>query len=417
VTLSWTASAGELTSYLVAARTSAGTSDAATLDTRSISTSFTAIGVEPGTYYVRIQARNACGTSPASNEVVVTVGAPIPTPLTILHVFTGGSDGQQVWSLVQAADGNFYGTTGGGGAFGYGTIFKMTPTGGFSVLYSFNRARASGSSFVEAKDGNFYGMSVTANDWPAANFISAYKVTAAGVFTPLHLFDPATEGTPNLWFSGSDGYLYGTSTWNSATGFNGTAFKLTLDGTVTILHALDGLAPYMLIQTSDGSFYGLAAGTDNTIFFRMTAAGVVNSVYTSAERSYPGTLVQAVDGNLYGTTHGLIPYTAFRLTLGGAFTTLHLFTQSEAFPEWGDSLIQAADGNFYGIAAHGGPGISHPMNGRCFFGCGTIYKMTPTGAVTRLYQFGNDVAGTALIQATDGNLYGTSSGTIFRLTP
>src|SRR5215469_12845470 len=59
--------------------------------------------------------------------------------LTTLHSFTGGSDGAaSAAAVIQARDGNLYGTTLGGGAYGLGTIFKITPSGTLTTLYSFN---------------------------------------------------------------------------------------------------------------------------------------------------------------------------------------------------------------------------------------------------------------------------------------
>jgi hypothetical protein len=78
VTLTWNAASGDPTSYVIEAGSSPGTSDLANFDTRSTATSFTATAVSAGTYFLRVRARNACGTGGPSNEVTVTVGLPVP---------------------------------------------------------------------------------------------------------------------------------------------------------------------------------------------------------------------------------------------------------------------------------------------------------------------------------------------------
>ncbi len=139
-----------------------------------------------------------------------------------------------------------------------------------------------------------------------------------------------------------------------------------------------------------------------------------------------GALVQGADGNFYGTTYygGNGPCdggcgTVFRITPTGTLTTLHTFDSSDgANPEAG--LILAKDGNFYGTTYAGGG------NAACSGGCGTIFKITTTGALTTLHSFeytdgANPIA--AVIQGSDGNFYGTTAsggatfrGTIFKIT-
>ena len=118
-------------------------------------------------------------------------------------------------------------------------------------------------------------------------------------------------------------------------------------------------------------------------------------------------LVEGIDGNLYGTTqnggsggNG----TVFKIGLAGNFTVLHNFDATGADGLGPSSLVQATDGAFYGLTGAGGSGSD------CFLGCGTIFKITPGGAFTTLHDFsyaeGTRTSG-GLIQASDGNLYGT----------
>src|SRR5579872_3273703 len=118
-----------------------------------------------------------------------------------------------------------------------------------------------------------------------------------------------------------------------------------------------------------------------------------------------GGLIQATDGNFYGTTSsgggGSCTFgcgTIFKITPAGALTMLYSFQ----YPEWGPSsgLIQANNGNFYGTTAYGGGSSNcYELNG-----CGTVYEITPGGTLTTVYSF-SELAGllSGVIQASDGN--------------
>jgi uncharacterized repeat protein (TIGR03803 family) len=199
----------------------------------------------------------------------------------------------------------------------------------------------------------------------------------------------------------------------------------------------DGVFPiFGLVQASNGNFYGTtpgasAVGSLGTIF-EITPAGRFTTLHTfngTDSASPSGPLIQASDGNLYGTT-GAAFGTVFEITLAGKFKTLHTFNGADgAGPSLG--LAQATDGNFYGTTQQGG------ANNSCPHGCGTVFRMKPKGALKTIYNFcskadcadGSDpIAG--LVQAPDGNFYGTTAesgnetacggygcGTVFALTP
>jgi uncharacterized repeat protein (TIGR03803 family) len=205
----------------------------------------------------------------------------------------------------------------------------------------------------------------------------------------------------------------------------------------------DGTSPFGLVQGADGNFYGttLQGGANNFgTVFKITPSGGLTTLYSfcsqsgCTEGSTPGMLVQATDGNLYGTTgegggntktcSGFINHcgTVFKITPSGALTTLYGFCpQSGCTDGFGPSgLVQATDGNFYGTTDDGGANICDVSLGS--HGCGTVFKITPSGALTTLYSFfcsRSDCAdgylpNTALVQATDGNFYGTTQfGGIF----
>ena len=178
---------------------------------------------------------------------------------------------------------------------------------------------------------------------------------------------------------GTDGLLYGTTQQGGGAG-GGTVFSLTTGGTQTILHRFDG---------GDGAAPNAA-------------------------------LIRGANGDFYGTTEDGGFYnggTAFEVTTGGTVTVLHDFGQGNDGYAPEGSLVLAADGNFYGTASHGG-----------FYGQGIVFRLAPDGTYTILYDFGTAiddgaVPTSALVQGTDGNLYGTTldggyydQGTVFQIT-
>ena len=216
---------------------------------------------------------------------------------TILHIFGDGSvpnDGKGPYAgLVQGPDGSFYGTTWFGGAsaatadpshFGYGTVFKITPTGQETVLHSFsdgtvlNDGIYPSAPLVLGPDGNFYGTTsaggstaVRGTDQTGAGTL--FKITPSGQETVLHsFFVNQTDGAGPAagLLLGDDGNFYGTTEYggDTTTPRGGTIFQLTPSGKVTILHTFqndpDGSEPYAgLVEGSDMRMYGttLIGGT------------------------------------------------------------------------------------------------------------------------------------------------------------
>jgi uncharacterized repeat protein (TIGR03803 family) len=208
--------------------------------------------------------------------------------LTTIHTFCSENncaDGYNpVAGLIQATDGDFYSTTQWGGANGFGTIFKITPGGTLTTLYSFCSIRNSSgycadgtnsyAPLLQATDGNFYGT-----NWAGGTYNDGivFSITPSGTFTTLHSFDGTDgQGLYAGLIRATDGNFYGTAD-NGGSGTNcspncGTIFRMTLDGTVTTLHnfngavAGEGWGPYAaLAQDTDGSLYGLTqmGGTSN----------------------------------------------------------------------------------------------------------------------------------------------------------
>ena len=346
----------------------------------------------------------------------------------------GGVAGEfpEYMSLVQGTDGNFYGTTSGGGStasggFGAGTVFKMTPAGTLTTLYTFdfsdeaNNGATPWAGLIHASDGNFYGTTKGNNYYG-----SVFKITPGGALTTLHTFDSTDGFFPEApLVQGSDGNFYGTTNAGGA-GRHGTVFKITSSGALTTLHnfcpncgALDGAGPMgALIQATDGNFYGTTYGggaAGSGTVFKMTPAGALTTLYSFSGRDdglYPSAgLIQAKDGNFYGTNLD----EAFRLTPAGTLTTLFSFNGGSDGRVLVTGLTQASDGNLYGTTQAGGTD-----------GYGTVFQLSVAGTLTTLHSFGQTDGASpqcGLVQGTGGKLYGTATfggaddgGTVFSFT-
>ena len=316
----------------------------------------------------------------------------------------------------------------------------------FARLFSFDGTdgRSPQSPMVQGVDGNLYGTTYTGGSSVCSYGCGiVFKITPGGKETSLYQFckTKCTDGahpTAGLVLA-TNGDFYGTTYYGGAHGA-GTVFKITAAGVLTTLYSFcaskncpDGTNPYGgLVQATDGNFYGTTQygglHSDGTVF-RITPAGGFESLHSfhyPVDGEWPyGTLIQATDGYLYGTTYfggelkpGVAASgTVFRISLGGTLATVHPFNFNKGEGGYIQSgVIQASDGNLYGTTGSGG--------GNCE--CGTVFRVTPAGKLTTLHDFSNS-DGThpyaALMQATDGNLYGTTYGggasifgTLFKIT-
>jgi uncharacterized repeat protein (TIGR03803 family) len=241
--------------------------------------------------------------------------------LVTLYSFVGyPTDGSQpLAALVQATDGKFYGTTVAGGTENYGTVFKITPRGTQVTLYSFcaqtNCTDGANpyAALVQATDGNFYGTAFYGGAYYYDGTV--FKITPGGILTTLHSFDCTDGCSPEAGLiQGSDGNFYGTTTYGGTSsacfGGCGTVFRITPGGTLTTLHSFDGAdgnGPQSLVQATDGNFYGTttSGGTfnDGTIF-KITPGGTLTTLhcFDGNHGAIPyGGLVQDTSGTFYGT--------------------------------------------------------------------------------------------------------------------
>ena len=355
---------------------------------------------------------------------------------SVLHNFSGGEGGQMpVWRLREASDGAFYGST----CIADSIVFRITPGGSFSALYRFD---TTGGLYLggicpvveltEEPDGLLYGHATYAG----AHYPVPYGAGTLFRIDPresqpqaaiLHAFQGPDGAQPVGGLTpGPNGALYGTTYEGGPFGL-GSIYRREATGEVTTVHAFqgeDGARPYgSLFRAGDGALYGTASeggATGAGTLFRIDDTGdfsVLHAFTSGVDGRAPVELMQARDGYFYGVTYYDGPGTGgtvFRLGPGNAFQTLHAFSPAPSHPASG--VIQATDGSFYGTTQ-----VSYQSGG-------AVFRLSPTGELTILHEFQN-APGTngswfpsGLIQATDGFLYGTVSyytypgqGAVFRI--
>jgi uncharacterized repeat protein (TIGR03803 family) len=388
--------------------------------------------------------------------------------LTTLYSFTGGSDGELPWGgLVQAADGNLYGTTQSGGTYGFGTVFQIAPAGALNTIAQFDGFNGANPSaaLIQASDGNLYGTTETGG---SAGDGAIFRI---GVSGPLQItgeptdqaaytggtaiFTVATSGSAPVhyqWQQDGINLTDGGNISGSATATLSLTNVTVADAalyTVVVSNAFNSLtSDYAILEivysppdiTQQPASQTRVAGTTAT--FSVTAAGDQPLAYQWQDNgtnlsdggaisgSATSTLTLAnvstasqghysviVSNALFSVPSAQAVLTVVPATApSAALNDLRLFsgTTDGAFPYAG--LIQGKDGYLYGLTEAGG---SH------FYG--SSFRLPVGGGLSTIYNFSDGTTGAnpyaRLVQGTNGIFYGTTAeggtngyGTLFKMT-
>jgi uncharacterized repeat protein (TIGR03803 family) len=292
----------------------------------------------------------------------------------LLHSFAGGSkDGENPsGGMTLGSDGNFYGTAQQGGTASQGVVFKMTTAGAVTILHSFNNATDGSFPWgppILASDGNFYGSTSGGGKGGGG---TVYKITSTGTYTTVYTFTPAIGTSPIASpTQGTDGYLYvpvALSGLNSC----GSVVKISTAGVLNNSYQFPcgngGSFPIgPLIQASNGNFYSTTqdGGTNGEGTIYQVTPGLAVTILHSFGASFgdgimpSAGLLLATDGNYYGSTAEGGTYddgTIFNTSTGGSYAQLYSFNNSANLLQMSplSPPVQDTNGTLYGATEFGG---------------------------------------------------------------
>ena len=359
----------------------------------------------------------------------------------VVYSFTGGtSEGAYPFGPLIMAKDKLIGTTmaGGNGTGsqcapndGCGTVFRLTRSGGLSVLYNF-AGRCDGAlpegGLLRDSAGNYYGTTIEGGDCSGQGAGTVFKIAPNGTETVLYAFQGTTDGNwpqGNL-VSDKKGNLYGTTSFGgnmADCGGNGcgTVFEVSPNGTETVLYRFqggsDGGEPLAgVIRDKKGDLYGTTELGGNMtaceigcgVVFKLTPRGVQSVVYAfqgGSDGFYPEAgLIEDKAGNLYGTTlagGGSNLGTVFKIAPHGTEAVLYAFHGVDDGNSPVAGLIEDKAGNLYGTTSAGGAGDF-----------GTVFELARDGTETVLNSFGGTSGSGpngSVLAGENGSLFGATT--------
>ncbi|HWY55966.1 MAG TPA: choice-of-anchor tandem repeat GloVer-containing protein [Terriglobales bacterium] len=376
----------------------------------------------------------------------------------VFYTFNFSDGSSPNGDLIRDAAGNFYGTTQfGGPSKNRGVVFKLTPSGHETVLYSFTGSTDGGipiGRLTRDNADNLYGMTSSGGD-PTCSCGTVFKLAKNGSLKVLHSFKGGKDGAqnqgqPELGLVMVKGDLYGSASFGGVSGCDGSLgcgviFKVTQAGKETVLYRFagqaDGAFPQDLTSDTAGNIYGATGGSyqhgNGGTLFKLDTTGKLTTLYTfpggASGNSPRWRLLRSASGVFDGVTQFGGDTTtcalgtagcgvAFTVNAAGKETVLHTFgKQSRDGEEPSGGLLDVA-GKLYGMTFYGGT-----KNSTCTLGCGVIYRVGG-GKYSVLYRFTGAADGWlptgGLTADGAGHLYGTallggsgSNGVVFEIAP
>lgn len=388
-------------------------------------------------------ARVAATLAFASIVTILATSSAQAQTYTVLYTFRGSVYAAgPLWGVIQDREGNLYGTTVGGGNSGNGVVYRLDPTTDDFVYYSLKSGSdygQSAASLIQDANGNFFGNTY----YGGPVFGTVFELSREGEETVLHAFEGQADGAypQSPLIQDAEENLYGTTYSYGGPSAGGTIFKLTQSGDLAVLYSFtggtDGCRPSAgLVADHNGNLFGTTAGcgaSGNGTVFEYSNTGQETVLYSfkgGNDGTWPkAPLIVDAQGNLYGTTSGgnVGCGTVFAVNKAGREKVLHQFGSiAEDGCNSSAGLARDTQGNLYGTTLFGGK-----------HGFGTVFELSPSGDETILYNFGPGPGGNmppaGLIQDAEGNLYGTTQfggeaacgsasdqygcGVVFKLTP
>jgi len=396
----------------------------------------------------RMTAAKVCGRPAAKFLILSSAFIAWPVlaqTYSVLHTFSGADGANPSAGVTRDSSGNLYGITNYGGAFGAGAVFKLDASGDERVLHSFTGGTDGGlpqnNNLILDRRGNIYGMTTGGGSADCPSGCGVVFELHAGaeareVETILHSFTGAADGY--FPFAGlirdEVGNFYGSAEFGGSGA--GVIFRLSNGGVFDVLHSFSGgsdggcpdgsllmdrMGELFGVATCGGSFPGAGA------IFKMTPDGTVTVLHNFTggnDGSIPiGPLVRDVQGNLFGVTQsggssgqGVV----FKLDPSGTERVLYTFSGGADGASPAAGLTLGASGDLYGTTLFGGS-----------FGLGVVFKVSADGTEAVLHTFtggadGANPFGAVLVRDSQGNLYGTAygggnvactCGVVFKVTP
>ncbi len=349
-------------------------------------------------------------------------------------------------TVIQASDGNYYGTTYHGSVKQGGTVYRLTPDGVHTVIHEFDVDGVDGrqpyAGLMQASNGWLYGTTTYGGAFGQG---VVFRLSLAGEFEVLDAFS-ADKGYVGYGSGGAlietpAGRIVGVASYGGRFG-SGALYALNTNGLIQTLHSFlpaevgdAGSLSGGLILGRDGKLYGVSSAggaNDRGVIYRVDAQAAVSIVYSFPGRgpnnaSIPlGPLANGPDGSLYGVSSGggtKNQGTVFRISPSGEVAVLHSFKGYPSAAGWSPvtPLVVDNQGNVFGVTQYGGASAT------CYL-CGVVYRLSQTGGYQLLHSFAGPpddgkYPPAGLLHALDGSLVGVTEdradddrGTVYRLS-